>query len=190
MPALGRIAIFASGSGSTFAYLVDEGREWFEVVALFCNRPNAGVIEKAAARHVPVVLIEQDGAWKKTLEGLDPDLVCLAGYLKPFPEDLVDRFRGKVLNVHPALLPKFGGKGFYGHYVHEAVIASGEKLSGASVHLVDEGIDTGMILAQSSVDVREGMDAEALAQAVQAVEKPLYLETIRKVLEEQRESTN
>ena len=73
--------------------------------------------------------------------------------------------------------------------MQEAVSASGEKLSGASVHLVDEGIDTGMILAQSSVDVREGMDAEALAQAVQAVEKPLYLETIRKVLEEQRAST-
>ncbi len=189
MPALKRVVIFASGGGSTFAYLTDKGREYFDVIALFCDRPDAGVIEKAQKREVPIIPIERNGEWKKALAELAPDLICLAGYLKPVPKDVVEMFRGKILNVHPALLPKFGGKGFYGSHVHEAVVNSGEKVSGATVHRVDEGIDTGSILAQASVEVGD-RDAQALATAVQAIEKPLYLETIRKVLEEQSESTD
>ncbi len=185
MSALKRIVVFASGSGSTFAYLYDEGRDDFEISALFCNRVEAGVREKARQRGVPVVDIKADGKWKETLRQLKPDLICLAGYLKAVPEDIVEAFRGKILNVHPALLPKFGGKGFYGHHVHEAVIKSAQTVSGATVHRVDEGIDTGSILARSVVEVRPDMDADSLAAAVQAVEKPLFLNTIRKVLEEE-----
>ena len=101
------------------------------------------------------------------------DLVVLAGYLKLVPAEVIDRYRGRILNVHPALLPAFGGKGMYGHRVHEAVLASGARESGATVHLVDEVYDRGAILAQARVPVLPGDDPETLAARVLEVEHRL-----------------
>lgn len=190
MASLGKVVVLASGSGTTFAYLFDEGSDLIDFAALFYNREKASVREKAQQRGVPAIFMDAQGDWRQTLRELRPDLIILAGYMKALTDDFIEEFRGKIVNVHPALLPKFGGKGFYGRYVHDAVIASGEVESGASVHMVEEEIDAGEVLAQVRVPVLPGMGAAELEAAVQAAEKPLYLKTIRKVLEEKRESTD
>ncbi len=169
-----KVIIFASGSGSTFQYLVDN-RRGFDVIALFCNRKNVKVIDRAIEAGIPVYYVDKEGKWKSELEKLSPDYILLAGYLGIVPEDVVDRFPRRILNIHPSLLPKFSGKGYYGEHVHRAVLEAGEKESGCTLHLVDGGIDTGEILAQEKVPVYPEDTPETLAERVQAVEKPLYL---------------
>lgn len=168
------IVIFASGSGSTFSYLV-EHQKGYHVIALFCNKKTAGVMEKAKRLGVPVVYVDPSGEWKKELNRLNPNFILLAGYLSILPEDVIDAFDQKILNVHPSLLPKYGGKSFYGNRVHQAVLDAGEKQTGSTVHLVDKGIDTGRILGQVRVPVFEDDTVESLSARVQAAEKPLYL---------------
>lgn len=171
-----KIVVFASGSGSTFSYLADHKRG-FEIAGLFCDRKEAGVIDRARERGVRVYFVDREGQWKKSLEELAPDYILLAGYLRVVPEDVVEAYRGRILNVHPSLLPKYGGKNFYGERVHRAVLEAGEKETGSTIHLVDRGIDTGRILAQVRVPVEEKDTVESLAKRVQEAEKPLYLET-------------
>ena len=170
-----KIVIFASGSGSTFQYLVDN-RRGFDVIALFCNRKKVKVVERAKELGIPFIYVDAEGKWKEELVRLSPDYILLAGYLGIVPEDVIHLFPRRILNIHPALLPKFGGKGFYGHHVHQAVLEAGEKESGCTLHLVDAGIDTGEILAQKTVPVYDDDTPESLGARVQAVEKPLYLE--------------
>lgn len=170
-----KVVIFASGSGTTFQYLV-EHRRGFQVIALFCNRKKVKAVERAHLMGIPVVFVDDHGEWKQTLTSLAPDYILLAGYLGIIPEDVVRAFPRRILNIHPSLLPKFGGKGYYGHHVHEAVLKAGEKESGCTLHLVDHGIDTGEILEQAKVPVYENDTADSLAARVQEVEKPLYLE--------------
>lgn len=176
-----QIVIFASGSGSTFEYLVEQAGGHFQVAALFCNQPTAGVIERAKTHHIPVVMIDQRDQWREELTRIAPDLIVLAGYLKLLPADIAQAYA--VINTHPALLPAYGGKGFYGERVHQAVLAAGETRSGVSVHWVDEAYDRGEIIAQREVAVEPGDDAESLAARVQAVEKPLLLHCIKEILE-------
>lgn len=170
-----RVAIFASGSGSTFDYLV-ENKRGYEVIALFSNRKKAGVVKLAQGYGIDVYYVEDDGLWKDQLQELDPDYILLAGYLKIVPPEVIDAFEGRILNVHPSLLPKYGGKNFYGERVHRAVLEAGEKVTGSTIHLVDAGIDTGRILGQVRVPVYEDDTVESLAARVQEAEKPLYLE--------------
>ena len=111
------------------------------------------------------------------------DIICLAGYMKKLGDKVLDAFKNKVLNIHPALLPKFGGSGMYGNFVHQAVLAAGEKVSGPTVHLVDNNYDHGRILAQKYVDVYPDDTVETLAARVLEQEHILYPETLQKITE-------
>lgn len=169
-----KIVIFASGSGSTFSYFAEHQRGYC-LVALFCNNKSAGVIARSESLGIPVIYVDKNEEWKKELSRINPDYILLAGYLNIVPEDVVDAYPGRILNVHPSLLPKYGGKSFYGERVHQAVIEAGEKESGSTVHIVDKGIDTGKILGQVRVPVYEDDTVESLSARIQVAEKPLYL---------------
>jgi phosphoribosylglycinamide formyltransferase-1 len=188
-----RAAVFASGGGTNFQALLDHespGKRW-RIVLLVCDREGAGAIARAVAAGIPVTVIPTDGrppadVGREMLEALDlhhVDLVLLAGYVKMVPTSVVERYRRRMLNIHPALLPAFGGKGMYGKRVHAAVLAAGVKESGASVHLVDEEYDRGPVVAQRRVPVLEGDSPEALAARVLAVEHELYPEAVDRVCE-------
>lgn len=176
-----RIVILASGSGTTFEYLVDHAAAAYAVVGLFCNRPMAGVMQKAHDRGIPSWLIDSDGQWQNVLTELKPDLIVLAGYLKLLPSEIAQNYR--VINTHPALLPKFGGHGFYGDRVHRAVLAAGERETGVTVHWVDEAYDRGDIIAQVRVPIMPGDTTEKLAARVQAAEKPFLLTIVKQLVE-------
>jgi phosphoribosylglycinamide formyltransferase-1 len=122
-----------------------------------------------------------DAAIRAALADAGADVVVLSGYLRMVGPLTLERFRGHILNVHPALLPKYGGKGMYGRFVHEAVIAAGDTLSGASVHVVDEVYDHGPVISQKTVPVYPGDTAETLAARVVAIEGPLFVETLRAI---------
>ncbi|MES1260010.1 MAG: formyltransferase family protein, partial [Gemmatimonadota bacterium] len=142
----------------------------------------AVALERAQERGIATHLLAdfRDGAeWRRILEASRADLLVLAGYLRLVPSDVVHAMAGRIINVHPALLPKHGGKGMHGAAVHRAVIAAGETESGATVHLVDEVYDRGTILAQGRVAVPRGATAESLAAAVLTVEHRLLPAAVR-----------
>jgi phosphoribosylglycinamide formyltransferase-1 len=173
------IAVLASGAGSNFQALVDAlpqgapGR----VALVVSNRADAGVMEKARRAGIATGTIAKDGEDAAALTALlrthAIDLIILAGYLKRVPDSVVAAWRGRVLNIHPALLPAFGGEGMYGRRVHEAVLKSGARVTGATVHVVDEVYDHGPIVAQWPVPVRHGDTPETLAERVLAIEHRL-----------------
>ncbi len=174
--------MLASGGGSNFQSILD----YFDafdraapaaVVLVASNRADAGVLERARARGIETALIERpaDGAaLAALLERHGTELIALAGYLKLVPVEVTRRWRGAIVNIHPALLPKFGGAGMYDQHVHEAVIASGDRESGATVHYVDEAYDRGASIACVRVAVARGDTAESLAAHVLAAEHALY----------------
>lgn len=182
-----RVAVLASGSGTTFENLVvrsRDGRLDAEVVVLVASRPDCGAVEKATRLGVPCVVVpwkkgEQaafDAALTKAVDSAKPDLVCLGGFLRlwTLPASCV----GKVMNIHPALLPAFGGRGMHGHHVHEAVIASGVKVSGCTVHFATNEYDAGPIIGQKTVPVLWEDTPESLAERVFAAECEAYPEAI------------
>jgi formyltetrahydrofolate-dependent phosphoribosylglycinamide formyltransferase len=156
------------------------------VVCVIASKAEAGGLARAARRGVPAVAVPRkqyrdvkafNDALHAALEAHDPDLVLLLGFLSPF--ELRGRYEGRALNVHPALIPAFSGKGFYGRRVHEAVLDAGAKLSGATVHFVDEEYDHGPIVLQRAVPVLDDDTPETLAARVQAVERELVPEAVR-----------
>ena len=177
-------AVFASGGGSNFQSLLDhQGRtpSW-RIGLLVCDREGAGALGRAAAAGVPSGVTPTKGRApadiaSETLEVLAAhrvDVIFLAGYLKLVPAEVVARFRRRILNIHPALLPAFGGHGMWGMHVHRAVLESGARLSGPTVHFVDEEYDRGTIVAQWPVPVLPGDTPETLAARVLKVEHRLY----------------
>jgi formyltetrahydrofolate-dependent phosphoribosylglycinamide formyltransferase len=177
-------AVFASGGGSNLQSLLDHARSdpsW-RIRLVVADRPDIGALERAARAQVPSRVIRTKGrppaeVASETLDALrahDIDVVFLAGYLRLLPAEVVTAFRGRILNIHPALLPAFGGKGMYGIHVHRAVLASGARFSGPTVHLVDEEYDRGTILAQWPVPVLPADTPEALAARVLEVEHRIY----------------
>ena len=179
-----RTAVFASGGGSNFQALLDHespSASW-RIVLLITDRVDAGAIERARAAGLPVAVVAGAGrepaeVAQELLEVLAEhrvDLILLAGYLKLVPGNVVARYRQRILNIHPALLPKFGGKGMYGIRVHRAVLEAGEPESGATVHFVDEEYDRGALVAQQRVPGHETDTPEELAARVLAVEHQLY----------------
>jgi formyltetrahydrofolate-dependent phosphoribosylglycinamide formyltransferase len=172
-----RLAVAISGRGSNLAALLAAlpAGAPAEVALVLSNRAAVGLLQ-AAQRGIPTLVLTDptDGrAWLEALAAHRIDLIVLAGYLKLVPPAVVERFRGRMINTHPALLPGFGGPGMYGHRVHEAVIASGQRTSGATVHLVDEAYDRGAILAQERVPVLPDDTAATLAARVLEVEHRL-----------------
>lgn len=185
-----RVAVFASGNGSDFLALVKASQHaslGWEVALLITNNPLAGAIEKAQDNNIPFKVINrkdfEDGAafLEVMLAALDEfaiDFIGLAGYLRKIPPEIIRRYRQRIVNIHPALLPLFGGKGMYGAKVHQAVIDAGCKVSGVTVHFVSEQYDEGRIIAQRCVPVEDDDDAETLAARVLAVEHRLYPEIV------------
>ena len=185
-----RLALFASGSGTNVGAVFDavERRQLAaEVVLVVSDRPRAGALDRATVRGVPTAVIApgdvDEGAFAQALLDVlaahEVDTVALAGYLRRIPDPVVWAFAGRMLNVHPSLLPAFGGPGMYGRRVHEAVLAYGCRVSGATVHLVDAGLDTGPVVLQEAVAVHADDTPETLAAAVLAVEHALLPRALR-----------
>jgi formyltetrahydrofolate-dependent phosphoribosylglycinamide formyltransferase len=188
-----RAAVFASGGGTNFQALVDHqrGDGTWHIVLLVCDREDAGAIARAVEADVPVAVVRTSGRSaadiaRETLDLLERhrvDLILLAGYVKLVPAEVVARYRRRMLNIHPALLPAFGGKGMWGKRVHAAVLASGVTESGASVHYVDEEYDRGPVVARRRVPVLKGDTPESLAARVLEVEHQLYPAAVDHVCE-------
>jgi len=168
--------VLVSGGGTNLQALLDALREspLARVVRVISNRPDAGALGRARQAGVPAIVLQNPGDAAELLAALgDAQLVVLAGYLKLVPAAVVSRFRGRMINIHPALLPDFGGPGMYGRRVHAAVLASGAKESGATVHFADEAFDRGAIIAQEKVRVEPGDTPETLAARVLEAEHRL-----------------
>jgi phosphoribosylglycinamide formyltransferase-1 len=185
-----RIAILASGSGTNAQRLVEHFRDHpLATVALIgCDQPRAGVLQRAWDLGVPSYLFNnaqlKSGALLRELQGQVIDLVVLAGFLRLVPAEMIKAFPDRIINIHPALLPKYGGKGMYGQRVHEAVIASGETESGITIHLVNERYDEGRTLFQASCPVRSSDTADDLAQRIHALEHEHYPHIVEKLVAE------
>ena len=177
-----RIAVLASGGGSNLQSILDRldalGANAPATVALVASdQADAMALERARRRGIPAVHVPRDagdGALEALLATHGTTLVVLAGYLRLIPAAVVQRWAGRVLNIHPALLPLFGGRGMYGRRVHDAVLASGARVSGATVHFVNEHFDQGAIIAQWPVPVQSDDTAESLAARVLQVEHRIY----------------
>ena len=192
MPDPLRLVALVSGGGTTLQNLIDRiaaGTLPAQVVGVVSSRADAFGVTRAGRAGIPASVVERRGmsqggfadeVWA-AVRAFAPDLVCLAGWLHllPIPAD----FRHRVLNIHPSLLPAFGGKGMYGHHVHEAVLAYGAKVSGCTVHFADDTYDTGPILVQKCVPVNDGDTPDALAARVFEAECEAYPEAIRLIAE-------
>jgi len=171
-----RVAVLVSGGGTNLQALLDalHNSPVARVVRVISNRPGAGALERARRAGAATTVLSNPADPHELLVALrDAQLVVLAGYLKLVPPAVVTQFRGRMINIHPALLPDFGGPGMYGHHVHAAVLASGARESGATVHFVDEAFDRGDIIAQERVPVMRGDTPETLAARVLEAEHRL-----------------
>ena len=171
-----RVAVLVSGGGTNLQTLLDalQNSPVARVVRVISSRPGAGALERARRAGVTTTVLANPADPNELLVALrDAQLVVLAGYLKLVPLVVVAQFRGRMINIHPALLPDFGGPGMYGHHVHAAVLASGARESGATVHFVDEAFDRGDIIAQEKVRVEPADTPETLAARVLEAEHRL-----------------
>jgi formyltetrahydrofolate-dependent phosphoribosylglycinamide formyltransferase len=187
------VAIFASGRGSNFLRIqecISEGKIQAKICCLITDNAEAGAIEYAKKFGMEVYVVHPKNYKKseffghKLLEILDIlkiDWIILAGYLKKIPENVVIKFANRILNIHPALLPAFGGKGMYGMHVHRAVLDSGAKISGVTVHLVNNEYDKGPVVMQRAVDIENCETAQEIASAVLKVEHQLYSEAVQRL---------
>jgi phosphoribosylglycinamide formyltransferase-1 len=183
------IAIFASGSGTNAGKLIVHFRNHpsVNISLIVCNNPKAKVLDIAAEHNIEVLLIEKgrffegDG-YLEILKEKSIDWIVLAGFLWKVPANLIKAYPEKIVNIHPALLPKYGGKGMYGKYVHEAVIASKETTSGISIHLVDEIYDHGRLIFQAECTVDPGDTPETLAKKIQALEHEHFAKIVDKLV--------
>ena len=171
-----RVAVLVSGGGTNLQVLLDALHDSpiARVTRVISNRPGAGALQRARRAGVPTTVLRDAGDPGELQAALgDAQLVVLAGYLRLVHPSIVARFRGRMINIHPALLPDFGGPGMYGHRVHEAVLASGAKESGVTVHFVDEQFDSGAIIAQEKVPIEPGDTPDSLAARVLEAEHRL-----------------
>ena len=186
-----KIAVFVSGGGSNFKVIhhqIIQGNILGKIVMVFSNNPNCGAIKFAEENSIPIFIINaarypnpntRDDSLLKTCLKAEIDLICLAGFMKMLPQNIVKQYEYRILNIHPGLLPEFGGKGFYGTRVHEAVINTGKRESGATVHFVDEIYDHGPIILQKKVEVMETDTPESLAARVLKLEHELFPEVVK-----------
>jgi len=175
------IVIFASGAGSNAQQVIHYFRNLKEVkvAMIVCNKAGAGVLSIAEKESIPVLLIEKEKFFRgdgyvPELQHAKTDLIVLAGFLWKIPQSLIDAFPRRIINIHPALLPKYGGKGMYGQYVHESVLNAGEVESGITVHYVDEHYDNGDIIFQTACPVLDDDTPEKLAQRIHQLEHLHY----------------
>ena len=188
-----RIAIFASGSGSNAQKIMEQFKRSndIEVVLILTNNPDSFVLQRADNFEVPSHIFDRKefyGSDKTVtlIKNLNVDLIVLAGFLWLIPQNLLKAFPNKIINIHPALLPKFGGKGMYGLKVHEAVIAAGESESGITIHYVDEKYDHGKIILQVAFRIEKGDDLKMLKFKVQQLEHHHFPKVIESLLKKMK----
>jgi len=183
-----KILIFASGSGTNAENIIQyfEKKNTGTVVAVFTNNSNAKVIDRAKKFQVPTVIFSKDelniGKTLQLISNFHPDLIVLAGFLLKFPENIIKAYPNRIVNIHPALLPKFGGKGMYGMHIHNAVIENKEIETGISIHYVNENYDEGNIIFQQNVPISEGDTPESVAAKIHTLEQHYFPEVIEKLL--------
>lgn len=204
-----RLAVFASGAGSNAEKIIAASKSFqtksnnepvykkqktrWEVALIVCNKPGAGVITIAADNGIPVLLIEKEPFFNSDnylaeLQKYKINFIVLAGFLWKIPPELIKAYQKKIINIHPALLPKYGGAGMYGNHVHEKVIAAKEKESGITIHYVDELYDHGEIIFQATCTVTDTDNTQTLAQKIHALEHVHYPFVINSLLQKQNDS--
>jgi phosphoribosylglycinamide formyltransferase 1 len=183
------IAIFASGAGSNALNCINyfANSTYINIACILCNKPNAGIVTKANATAVPVflfdkLLFDNEHAFIAMLHKHNIHFILLAGFLWKIPSYLVNNFPSKIINLHPALLPNYGGKGMYGMHVHEAVIANKETQSGITIHYVNEHYDEGQIIAQFTTAIHPTDTPQTLAEKIHALEKAHLPEVVEAVI--------
>lgn len=183
------LVIFASGNGTNAEALMERFKrhKLIQVAGIVTNNPEAGVIRKAKGFGKPTVLLTpeevKDGeAIYQKIQHLEPDYLVLAGYLKLVPSALIEKFPKRIFNIHPSLLPKYGGKGMYGHYIHEAVKANKEKESGITIHYVSENYDEGEIIFQKVKRLDQSWNAEIIGREILLLEHEWYGKIIEKTI--------
>ncbi len=183
------IAVFASGSGTNFQALADyfSGHARIAIRLLLCNRQEAAVIERAAKAGIDHYVfsrheLENTGKVKDILVEYDIHFIVLAGFLLKIPGNILKAWPDRIVNIHPALLPKYGGKGMYGMKVHQSVIMSGERFSGITIHMINEEYDKGSIVSQHTCEVKKEDTAETLAERIHQLEHYWYPRIIEKLL--------
>lgn len=184
-----KIVVFASGSGSNAEQIIQHfaNQPNIRVAKIYVNKPDAFVIERAKRHQIETKVF--DRSYFLSHQGLisdlsleNPDLIVLAGFLWKIPEMIVKAYPNKIINIHPALLPKFGGKGMFGMHVHRAVIATGESESGITIHYVNENYDEGAIIMQAKFSIAPSETPESLAQKIHKLEHQHYPVAIEKIL--------
>ncbi len=182
-----RIAVLVSGGGTNLQALIDaaaRGRLDVDIVTVVSDRPGTRAAERAASAGIPTVVLDRKSLGSELsqaiLDAIGPnlDLVVLAGFLSRVDEPLLSAYEGRMINIHPALLPSFGGSGMYGRRVHEAVLAAGATETGCTVHYVDAGVDTGDIILQKRLEVRGNDTPDTLARRLRPLEHEALIEAV------------
>lgn len=185
-----RLGVLVSGGGTNLQSVIDAieaGTLKSQIVCVISNKEAAYGLERARKHKIPAYFInpKEEGYDEKLLTRLkeeEVDLVVLAGYLKILNQELIKAYERRIINIHPSLLPKFGGKGFYGLHVHKAVIAAGEKESGATVHYVDAGVDTGEVILQRKLEIMSEDTPESLQKRIlEQIEHKILVEAIQSI---------
>jgi phosphoribosylglycinamide formyltransferase-1 len=185
-----KMAVFASGTGTNAQKIIDHFSKPGKpatVALIVCNKPGAGVLQIAEKEKIPSLIIEKEkffrgDAYVPELKSYGIDLIVLAGFLWKIPQALIEAYPRRIINIHPALLPKYGGKGMYGNFVHQAILNAGDRESGITIHYVDEHYDHGDIIFQARCTINVEDDAESLSKKIHALEHQYYPEVIEKVL--------
>lgn len=181
-----KIIVFASGTGTNFINLY-ENINTGKIVLLISNNANCGAVKYAIEKKIDYKIInnfrfplekDKNKEYKFVLNYYIPDLILLAGFMKKIPESIIQRYKNKIMNVHPSLLPKYGGKGFYGIKVHEAVIKSNDQITGVTIHFVNNDYDKGPIIMQEKVIVKDNDNANTLSKKVLEKEYSLYIKAV------------
>ncbi|MGH2564135.1 MAG: phosphoribosylglycinamide formyltransferase [Ginsengibacter sp.] len=183
------VAVFASGTGSNTQKIIDYFRKHdrIKISLIVCNKPGAGVLQIAEREKIPALLIEKEkffgsDFYATEMKARNIGFIVLAGFLWKIPAWLLNLFPGHIINIHPALLPAYGGKGMYGSRVHAAVIEAGEKESGISIHFVDDQYDHGPLIFQARFNISPADTTDSLAQKIHALEYEHYPPIIEKVI--------
>lgn len=183
-----RIILFASGSGSNVENIIQyfKHNSKLEIVKVFTNNPKAGVIDRISPMNIPISIFDKvqlaNGQLRDQIKLLNPDLIVLAGFLLKIPLDFVKAFPDKIINIHPSLLPKYGGKGMYGDFVHRSVKDSGDKQTGITIHFVNEQYDQGTVIFQAKVSVDHKDSIRDIAEKVHQLEYKHYPQIIENLL--------
>lgn len=181
-----RISVLVSGGGTNLQALIDKAADGTlkdaQIVQVISSRADAFALKRAEKAGIPGKVAKETDQLLKELKDADTELIVLAGYMKVLDASVIEAYRDRIINIHPSLIPKYCGKGFYGKRVHQAVIDGGETVSGATVHFVDEGVDTGKIILQREVPVEPGDTADTLAARVLETEHVILAEGINRVI--------